>query len=59
VCEPAGYWGSKINRNVARDRKNEQEWKRLGWEVLVLWEWQVKEGGPLKQAIVAFLPKRF
>jgi hypothetical protein len=40
----AEYWGAKIERNVARDRENEKGWKRQGWDVLVLWECQAKEG---------------
>jgi G:T-mismatch repair DNA endonuclease (very short patch repair protein) len=43
----------KIERNVARDRENEEEWKRL-----VLWECQAKESEGLKQVILAFLPQR-
>jgi DNA mismatch endonuclease (patch repair protein) len=27
-----GYWVPKIERNVARDRENVEEWKRQGWE---------------------------
>jgi DNA mismatch endonuclease (patch repair protein) len=54
----AGYWGPKIQRNVARDRENEEGWKRLGWDVLVLWECQAKEREALKQVILAFLPPR-
>ena len=54
----AGYWGPKIERNVARDRENEEGWKRLGWDVLVLWECQAKEREALKQVILAFLPPR-
>jgi DNA mismatch endonuclease, patch repair protein len=54
----AGYWAPKIERNVARDRENEEAWRRLGWDVLVLWECQVKEREALRQVILGFLPKR-
>jgi G:T-mismatch repair DNA endonuclease (very short patch repair protein) len=44
---------------VACDRENEERWKRLGWDVLVLWECQANEREALKQLILGFLPKRF
>lgn len=32
------YWGPKIARNVARDRRNRRRLRSLGWSVLVVWE---------------------
>jgi hypothetical protein len=40
----AGYWVQKIDRNVARDLENQEEWKRLGWDALILWECQDERG---------------
>jgi DNA mismatch endonuclease, patch repair protein len=37
----ASYWLTKINRNVARDRKNSQALRSAGWVVLRLWETDV------------------
>jgi DNA mismatch endonuclease (patch repair protein) len=53
-----GYWAPKIERNVARDCENEEAWRRLGWDVLVLWECQIKGQEALKQLVLAFLPSR-
>lgn len=36
------FWSEKFARNVARDKKNRRELKKLGYRVLVLWECEVK-----------------
>ena len=33
-----GYWSSKIGRNVARDRRNDELLSEDGWTVLRAWE---------------------
>jgi len=35
------YWRNKIARNVARDRKNFQRLRRMGWVVVRVWEHQL------------------
>lgn len=37
------YWHNKINRNVERDKENQLLLKRQGWQVLVIWECQLKK----------------
>lgn len=37
------FWKAKLNGNVKRDRKNEKELLRLGWNVLRFWEHQVED----------------
>ncbi len=32
------YWMAKLNRNVERDIQNEIEVKKLGWNLIVVWE---------------------
>jgi DNA mismatch endonuclease (patch repair protein) len=51
----AGYWVPKIDRNVARDHENEEEWKRLGWDALILWECEVRDRQALKELLLTFL----
>jgi DNA mismatch endonuclease (patch repair protein) len=34
----AGYWRAKLDRNVARDRRNERELANAGWAVIRIWE---------------------
>ncbi|MGN0852271.1 MAG: very short patch repair endonuclease [Kiritimatiellia bacterium] len=36
------FWQEKWNRNVARDRRHEGEWKALGWNVIIVWACQLK-----------------
>jgi DNA mismatch endonuclease (patch repair protein) len=36
-----GYWISKIQRNIERDRENDRRLQEMGWTVLRFWESQV------------------
>ena len=38
----AGYWTEKIRKNIERDAKNQAELQSLGWNVLVVWECEMK-----------------
>lgn len=37
------YWHNKINRNVERDIENTILLKQQGWQVLIIWECQLKK----------------
>lgn len=37
------YWIPKITRNVERDQKNYEELKRIGWNVIIVWECELKK----------------
>lgn len=39
----AEFWKAKLNGNVKRDRKNEKQLQRLGWQVMRFWEHQVED----------------
>ena len=49
------YWEKKIARNQVRDAKNKAALQSLGWDVLIIWECQVKEAAALKERLVQFL----
>jgi len=34
------FWAAKLERNKTRDRRNRRALRRLGWDVLVVWECQ-------------------
>ncbi len=51
----AEYWRKKIERNVQRDKENQQRLKELGWDFLVIWECQIKDQEKLKTILVDFL----
>lgn len=36
------FWKEKINKNIKRDCENNKALTELGWEVLVIWECQLK-----------------
>lgn len=38
----AEFWQKKFAENVARGQRTEQELKSLGWNVIVVWECEVK-----------------
>lgn len=48
------FWLPKLETNVARDRRNQEKLRTLGWEVLVIWECQLKERALLKSQIESF-----
>lgn len=37
------YWSEKIERNIERYKKNSVELKKLGWNVMTIWECQLKD----------------
>jgi len=38
----AEYWHSKIIKNIERDKKNYSELVTMGWNVIVVWECELK-----------------
>jgi DNA mismatch endonuclease (patch repair protein) len=51
------YWTPKLKRNVERDKAATKELKRLGWEVLVIWECEIKNTN-LEDRLGRFLNQR-
>ena len=49
------YWGRKIELNRERDVRNTQQLMQLGWEVLVLWQCQLKDTCAVTKQLVQFL----
>ncbi|UWU23057.1 very short patch repair endonuclease [Rhizobium sp. CB3060] len=49
------YWGPKLERNVARDERNLRELQNLGFEVMVLWECELKDAAAIETKIRQFL----
>ena len=42
------FWQKKFKRNVDRDRKTEKQLNELGWNLIVIWECELREDGFLK-----------
>ncbi|HXG19058.1 MAG TPA: very short patch repair endonuclease [Methylomirabilota bacterium] len=51
----ADYWRQKIARNKQRDQRHRRQLRRLGWDVLVLWECQLRDQKKLAARLVRFL----
>jgi DNA mismatch endonuclease, patch repair protein len=49
------YWRNKIARNRSRDHDNRNKLNNLGWDVLVIWECELKNKECLAEIIKAFL----
>lgn len=37
------FWKNKIESNVERDKKNIQQLKDLGWNIIIVWECEIKK----------------
>ena len=52
---PAGsnveYWEKKIATNRARDARNEDSLRQLGWRVFVVWSCEIRNAGGREQLI--------
>jgi DNA mismatch endonuclease (patch repair protein) len=49
------YWVAKIKKNHDRDVANKKSLKSLGYDVLTVWECQLKETEVVKRKIIHFL----
>ena len=49
------YWLPKLQRNVARDKRNRRELSRLGWRILVIWDCETKDLQALQVKVSRFL----
>jgi DNA mismatch endonuclease (patch repair protein) len=49
------YWGPKLAKNKARDARNLEMLRRGGWNVLVLWECELKDVQAASDRIRSFL----
>lgn len=49
------YWLTKLARNKERDRRNRQRLRRDGWDVLAVWECQMRDADSLADRLVTFL----
>ena len=49
------YWKSKFKRTIKRDKKNKKELKKLGWNILTLWECEIKKEKKLDKKIRLFV----
>jgi len=51
------FWQTKFFRTKQRDKENRKQLKKLGWQILTIWECQVKDLEKLKKMVTKFLGK--
>jgi DNA mismatch endonuclease (patch repair protein) len=49
------FWRRKISKNIVRDRQVRKQLAELGWDVLVLWQCQLKDDAVLTDTLLSFL----
>lgn len=49
------FWESKFAANVARDRRNRCELKKMDWSVLTVWQCELKKSERLTERLDDFL----
>jgi DNA mismatch endonuclease, patch repair protein len=48
ICKPSfpktniDFWANKFERNIERDQRKKMELELKGWEVIIIWECQIK-----------------
>lgn len=47
------FWLEKFRKNVERDRANERKLQELGWQVIIIWECEVKNTENLASRLAA------
>ena len=54
------FWRKKINDTVERDQRNYQDLKKLGWDILIIWECEIKlaSSDELLTRITSFLENK-
>lgn len=49
------YWRPKLEENKQRDALKQEKLKELGWQILIIWQCELKEIELLKSNIMTFL----
>lgn len=49
------FWIPKLERNAQRDEQNKQDLKSMGYDILEVWECELKDVEALKSKIIEFL----
>lgn len=51
------YWNQKLKNNAQRDIRNQMALKELGWDILIIWECEIKNDKKLIKRMQKFLSK--
>lgn len=53
-----GFWLPKLRRNKARDTRNIEALTELGWDALVIWQCELKDGASVNKRVRKFLGRK-
>lgn len=51
------FWQKKLDGNIARDRQNVRMLRKQGWQVMIIWECQIRNDKQLLNRIKSFLER--
>lgn len=51
------FWADKFEANVRRDRRNVRALKKIGWDVLIVWECQSRSPEALRKRLLSFVER--
>lgn len=54
-CSNKSYWIPKLEKTVARDKKNQTLLQKKGWKFLIIWECETKNFESICKKITGFL----
>ena len=49
------FWSDKFRGNVARDRRNVDALRKLGWQVRIIWECETRDRERVKERLLDYL----
>ncbi len=52
------FWKPKLEGNQRRDKANQKALKKLGWEMIIIWECQLKDVERIAEKIIRFLEQK-
>jgi DNA mismatch endonuclease (patch repair protein) len=52
------FWQYKLDKNIERDKRQQNKLKNLGWKYLVIWQCEANRMDPLQKKIRIFLDKK-
>jgi DNA mismatch endonuclease (patch repair protein) len=52
------FWDDKLNRNIERDRENQKDLEKAGWDIFIAWECKITDIQGLEEDLRAFLERK-
>lgn len=49
------FWDEKLDRNIERDKVNQETLRKMGWKVIVIWECETKDRQDLDVRLKKYL----